>query len=90
MLVEPLADEELNVPGVMAMLVAPVAAQLKVLLVPELMLVGSAVKEVIAGMEALPEDALDEVDAPPQPANPVQAIRIGMRTSEHSLEDLDP
>jgi hypothetical protein len=48
-LVEPLADVEVNVPGVMAMLVAPVVAQLSVLLAPELMLVGFAVKDVIAG-----------------------------------------
>ena len=51
MLVEPLDDVELNVPGVMAMLVAPVAAQLSVLLVPESMLVGSAAKDVIVGTE---------------------------------------
>jgi hypothetical protein len=92
MLVEPLADEEVNAPGVMAMLVAPVAAQLSVLLVPVLMLVGSAVKDVIAGMDTFPEDPLDEVDAPPQPANPAQATRMRMKTSEErgSPEDLSP
>ncbi len=63
MLVEPLADVDVNVPGVMAMLVAPVAAQLSVLLVPELMLVGFAVKEVIVGTEPFPEGALGEVTA---------------------------
>ena len=89
MLVEPLANEEVNVPGVMAILVAPVAAQLSVLLAPEFMLVGSAVKEVIDGMEPFPEDPVDEVDAP-QPASPAQAKR--MRTSEQraSLEALSP
>lgn len=48
-LVEPLADAEVNEPGVMATLVAPVVAQLSVLLEPELMLVGLAVNEVITG-----------------------------------------
>lgn len=50
--VEPLADVEVNVPGVMASLVAPVVAQLKVLLEPEVMLVGLAVKEVMVGLLA--------------------------------------
>ena len=49
-LVEPLADVDVNVPGVMAMLVAPVVAQLSVLLEPEVMLVGLAVKEVMVGL----------------------------------------
>jgi len=40
---------DVNVPGVMARLVAPVVAQLNVLLEPEVMLVGLAVKELIAG-----------------------------------------
>lgn len=48
-LVEPLADVDVNVPGVMAMLVAPVVAQVSVLLEPEVMLVGLAVKELIVG-----------------------------------------
>lgn len=39
----------MKVPGVMAMLVAPVVTQLRVLLVPELMLVGVAVNETIVG-----------------------------------------
>jgi hypothetical protein len=48
-LVEPLADVDVNVPGVMAMLVAPVVAHVSVLLEPEVMLVGLAVKELIVG-----------------------------------------
>jgi len=48
--VEPLADVEVNVPGVMARLVAPVVAQLSVLLEPEAMLVGLAVKEPMVGL----------------------------------------
>jgi hypothetical protein len=52
-LVEPLADVELNVPGVMAIVVAPVVAQLSVLLEPEGMLAGLAVKELIVGLLAV-------------------------------------
>jgi hypothetical protein len=40
---------EVNVPGVMAILVAPAAAQLSVLVVPELMLDGLATKDAIVG-----------------------------------------
>jgi flagellar biosynthesis protein FliR len=41
-----------NVPGVMAMLLAPVVAQLNVLLDPEVMLVGFALNELIVGLLA--------------------------------------
>jgi hypothetical protein len=51
-LVEPLAEAEVNVPGVIATLVAPVITQLRVLLEPEAMPVGLAVKEVIVGTPA--------------------------------------
>ena len=78
-LVEPLTDVDVNVPGVMATLVASAAAQLSVLLAPEPMLAGSAVKEVIVGTEPFSGGALDEV-VDPQPASPAQANR--MRTSE--------
>jgi hypothetical protein len=40
---------DVNVPGVMAILVAPLVAQLSVLLEPELILVGLGVKELIVG-----------------------------------------
>ena len=49
---EPLADVDVNVPGVMAMLVAPVVAQLSVLLAPAVMLVGLALKELMVGLVA--------------------------------------
>ena len=49
-LVEPLAAVDVNVPGVMAILAAPVVAQLSVLLEPEVILVGLAVKELIVGL----------------------------------------
>ena len=63
----------------MATLVASAAAQLSVLLAPEPMLAGSAVKEVIVGTEPFSGGVLDEV-VDPQPASPAQANR--MRTSE--------
>jgi len=71
--VEPLADAEVKVPGVMAILVAPAAAQLSVLLVPAFMLVGFAVKEVIVGIEPFPEDEFDELV--PQPSSPSNRMR---------------
>jgi hypothetical protein len=77
MLVEPLADVDVNVPGVMAIVVASVAAQLRVLLVPEFMVVGFAVKEVTVGAEPFPEGELGE--AAPQPTSPTQANRMRTR-----------
>ena len=50
--VEPLAEVEVKVPGVMAMLVAPVVAQLRVLLDPEVMLAEFAVNELMVGFVA--------------------------------------
>ena len=50
--VDPLADVDVNVPGVMAILLAPVVAQLSVLLDPEVTLVGFAVNELIVGLAA--------------------------------------
>jgi hypothetical protein len=67
--VDPLDDVDVNVPGVMATLVAPEVVQLSVLLAPEFMAVGLAVNEVIAGWVPPPEDGPDE----PQPTNPMQA-----------------
>lgn len=48
--VEPLAEVDVNVPGVMAIDAAPVVVQLRVLLEPETMLVGLALKELIVGL----------------------------------------
>jgi hypothetical protein len=50
--VEPLADADANVPGVMAMLEAPLADQFNVLLEPKVMLAGLAVKELMVGLLA--------------------------------------
>ena len=52
-LVEPLADADVNVPGAMAILAAPIVAQLSVLLEPEVMLMGLAVKELTVGLLAV-------------------------------------
>jgi len=79
MFVEPLADADVNVPGVMEMLVAPVAAQFRALLAPAFMLAGEAVKEAMVGADPLPgpvpvpapEDDLEVVPAV-QPTNPIQ------------------
>ena len=49
---EPLAEVEVNVPGVMAIFVAPDVAQVRVLLDPDAMLSGFAVKELIVGLPA--------------------------------------
>jgi hypothetical protein len=51
-LVDPLADVEVKDPGVIATLVAPVVAQLRVLLESEPILSGDAVNEVIVGLLA--------------------------------------
>jgi len=48
-LVEPLAAVEVNIPGVIPILVAPLVAQLTLLLAPEVILEGLAVKELIVG-----------------------------------------
>jgi hypothetical protein len=48
--VEPVADVDVKVPGEIATVVASVVAQLSVLLAPELMPVGFAVKDVIVGL----------------------------------------
>ena len=49
-LVEPLAAVEVNIPGVIPILVAPLVAQLTLLLAPEVILEGLAVKELIVGL----------------------------------------
>jgi hypothetical protein len=48
-LVEPLAATEVNPPGLIATLVAPLETQLSVLLAPALILAGLAINDVIAG-----------------------------------------
>jgi hypothetical protein len=87
MLVEPLADVDVNVPGVIAIPVAPAAAQLSVLVVPEFMLVGFAAKDVIVGAEPFSVGELDEVAAP-QPARPTEKNCVKTRAQRPSPEEL--
>ena len=54
-LVDPLAAVEVNNPGVIARLVAPLAAQLKVLLLPDVILEGEALNELIVGLLPVPD-----------------------------------
>ena len=75
-----------NVPGAMAILVAPVAAQLSVLLAPEFMPVGFAVKESIAGAEPFSEVELVE----PQLVSPTLASRMRTSAQIFSPEKLSP
>jgi len=77
-LVDPLAEVDVNVPGVIAILVAPAATQLSVVLAPELMLVGLTVKEVIAGPEPFADDELDELVPQPSSATPANRIRTSV------------
>jgi len=72
-LMEPVGDVDVNVPGVMAMLVAPEVIQLSVLLAPELMPVGFAANEPIVGSEPLAEE---EFDIEPQLTCPKQTRKI--------------
>jgi hypothetical protein len=74
-LVVPLAAVEVNVPGVIAK-VAPVVAQLSVLLPPELIDAGLAENELIVGVVPLPEP-LPDADDPPQPARQAQMSSPG-------------
>jgi hypothetical protein len=62
--VELLAEVDVNVPGVMAMLVAPVVFQARVLLAPDFMLVGLAVNELILGNGAVTVTAAVAVTEP--------------------------
>ena len=70
-LVEPLAEVEVNVPGVIATLVAPVVVQARAALAPALMPVGFAKKDAMFGIDCDPFPP-DPVDAP-QPASHQQA-----------------
>ena len=72
-LVVPVADAEVNVPGVMEIPVAPTVLQLSVLLPPSLMLVGLASNVAIVGAAGVLAAAttrlrllLAETDAPPE------------------------
>jgi hypothetical protein len=73
----------------MAMLVAPVVAQLSVLLVPDGTLAGLAVKEVIAG--AVPSPEPEPIEGPEmQPVTPRLANRANTSPQSFSPEEMSP
>jgi hypothetical protein len=92
-LVEPLADADVKVPGVMATLAAPAVAQFNVLLAPELMLVGFAPKDVICGREPFPPFAGVDNVAPVHPARAAHTIRakaVAKQSSRKGMSSLNP
>jgi hypothetical protein len=74
--VDPAADVDVKVPGVMVTLDAPVVAQFRVLLAPVPILAGLAANDVIAGAEPLLVFVEDPLDEPPQFTSPVHAIKM--------------
>ena len=71
--VEPVAEVDAKLPGVMVTLVAPEVAQLSVVLVPAMMLAGRAEKDAMVGAAVC---VTGPVDAPfPQPTGPPQVER---------------
>lgn len=80
---------DVNVPGVIAMLVAPVVVQLSVLLEPDLMLAELAVKDAIVGAE--PVSGMVVVGSgllvePPQLVRPIHASRTRATAQRLSAE----
>jgi hypothetical protein len=86
---------DVNVPGVMAILVAPLVDQLSVLLEPEFMLSGTAAfmlpgeaaNELIVGADLSAGADIDGV-VEPQPASPAQANRTRTNALRSSPKDL--
>jgi hypothetical protein len=80
---EPLALVDVNVPGVMEILAAPLLTQLSVVLEPGLMLAGLALNDVMVGAGPVAGGGLaglvvllvpGTLDDPPQPATKAHAI----------------
>jgi len=69
---EPLADDELKLPGEIEIVVAPLVTQLSVALAPEFMLAGFAAKEVTDGTEPEFDVEFGALVVLPQPARPAQ------------------
>ena len=88
-LVEPLAIVDVNVPGVMERLVAFVIAQLSVLLAPEFMLAGFAVKDETVGTGPFPEGDFDEIPVA-QPDRRTQTPTVNDSAHNSSLGGLSP
>ena len=73
--VEPLADDELKLPGEIEIVVAPLVAQLSVAFAPEFMLVGFAAKEVTEGTEPEFDGEFGALLVLPQPARSTQTSK---------------
>jgi hypothetical protein len=80
---------DVNAPGAMAMLVAPLVSQLSVLPAPEFMPSGVAVKEVIVGAEPAPANEFAGTAAV-QPASPAQTDRISTTAQKCNPEARGP
>ena len=89
-LVDPLAAVEVNPPGEIEIVVAPLADQLSVLLAPELMLAGLAAKEVIVGADPFPWLVFVEPVAPAQPSRPADAARASANAKPTHPEEMAP
>ena len=85
-LVDPLAEVEVKEPGVMASVMAPLVAQARVVLAPELTVVGVAVKELMDGGVA-PPGGLELLAVPAQPAIAKLAKAEGMRSARGKNEE---
>ncbi len=77
--VEPLADDELKLPGEIEIVVAPLVTQLRLTLAPEFTLVGFAAKEVTEGTESEFDGEFGALVVLPQPANPTHTSNSGTR-----------
>ena len=86
--VEPVAEVDAKLPGVMVTLVAPEVAQLSVVLPPAAMLAGLAEKDVIVGAEVCVTVSFDV--AFPQPTGPVQVERSTANPQMPILGQTDP
>jgi hypothetical protein len=86
-MVEPLADDELKLPGEIEIVVAPLVTQLSVAFAPEFMLAGFAAKEVTDGTEPEFDVEFGALVVLPQPANPTHTSNSGTRAQRESRED---
>jgi hypothetical protein len=82
-LVDPVATVELNVPGEIEIVVAPLVIQFSVLLVPVVTLVGLAAKDVIEGAAPVPL-VFVVVEAVPQPDKRTHASKISANRAQKS------
>ena len=82
-LVDPVAEVELNVPGEIEIVVAPLVVHFSVLLVPVVTLVGLAAKDVIEGAVPVPV-VFVVVEALPQPDKPTHASKISASRTQKS------